>query len=222
MKKLLAFVFFFLALNTFAQKDFADFIPKNYTLHEGITGDLNKDGREDIVLIIKATDKKAIVKDEHDRIVNRNRRGIIILLKEENGYKKLVENLSCFSSEYEFGGVYFPPELSIEIKKNSLFIEYSHGRYGYWHYQFRMTENDMQLIGYESNVHRGPLVEKVISVNFLTKKKLVRENLHKDEEKEPVFKDTWSDFPQQKPILLSEIEDFDELYFERFFDYETK
>lgn len=198
----------------FAQKDFTDFIPKNYILYEGITGDLNKDGKEDVVIIIKATDKKNIVKNDYDRIVDRNRRGIIVLLKEENGYKKLVENLSCFSSENEDGGVYFPPGLSPEIRKNSLFIHYGHGRYGWWHYQFRILKNDMQLIGYEQNSQRGPLLLENISINFLTKKKSVRKNLTDNEEEEPVFEDTWSDFPVKNPIFLSKIEDFDELDFE--------
>ena len=39
-----------------------DFIPKGYKLFEKISGDLNKDGLDDCVLIIKATRKDGFVK----------------------------------------------------------------------------------------------------------------------------------------------------------------
>ena len=69
------------------KKNPADFIPKGYVLHtyEGgisagswdeIKGDLNKDGLEDVVLIIKGTDKSKIIHDEYRGELDRNRREI--------------------------------------------------------------------------------------------------------------------------------------------------
>jgi hypothetical protein len=52
------------------------------------------------------------------------------------------------------------------------------------------------------------------SINFLTKKKLKKENTNEDFEQregEEVFKDTWSTIRIDKLIKLSAIEDFDEL-----------
>ena len=88
-----------------------DFIPKGYKLFEKISGDLNKDGLEDCVLIIKATRKDGFVKNSFDKVVDRNRRGIIILFTEKDGYKLASKNYNCFSSENEEGGVYYAPEL---------------------------------------------------------------------------------------------------------------
>ena len=34
----------------------------------------------------------------------------------------------------EDGGVYYPPELAVEIKIAELKFLYGHGRYGYWEY----------------------------------------------------------------------------------------
>ena len=60
-----------------------DFIPKGYIEFEKHFGDLNKDGQDDCVIIIKKTDKSNIVINRFDKKVDRNRRGIIVLIKNE-------------------------------------------------------------------------------------------------------------------------------------------
>ena len=82
------------------------YLPKNYVLFEAIEGDLNKDGKQDLVLIVKGTDAKQWVEHEYQGKLDRNRRGILVLLNENGAYKKIVQNLSAFSSENEEGGVY--------------------------------------------------------------------------------------------------------------------
>jgi hypothetical protein len=111
-------------------------LPKDYFIFEKYFGDLNKDGENDCVLIIKDSDEKNIVINRFDERVDRNRRGIIILLKDGNNYKIATKNYDCFTSENEDGGVYFPPELCIDFKRGNLIIHYAHGRYGYWNYTF--------------------------------------------------------------------------------------
>ena len=54
------------------------------------------------------------------KLIDRNRRGIIVLFSEEKGYKVAVKNYNCFSSENEDGGVYFAPYLSIDIRNSKL------------------------------------------------------------------------------------------------------
>lgn len=60
-----------------------DFIPKGYVLYEKVFGDLNKDKQEDCILIVKETYKENIVTNRFDEVVDRNRRGIIILFKKD-------------------------------------------------------------------------------------------------------------------------------------------
>lgn len=66
--------------NTEGKKNPSDFVPKGYVInkYEGgisaegwdeIRGDLNKDGLEDAVLIIKGTDKSKIIQDEESRYI---------------------------------------------------------------------------------------------------------------------------------------------------------
>ena len=189
------------------------YLPASYTLFEAIQGDLNQDGLKDVVLIVKATDPKQWVTDEYRGKLDRNRRGVIVLLNTKGHYQKVVQNLSLFSSENEDGGVYFAPELVPSIEKGLLKLHYAHGRYGYWAYQFRLEGRDMRLIGYDSSDNFGPYVNSETSVNFLTAKKLVRENLNKDPDSDPKFKETWSKV-NVAPMYLSKIQDIDDLSFE--------
>ncbi len=190
----------------------SDFIPENYKEFETIYGDLNKDGLEDCVLIIKKVDTTQIMVNQYDKKVDRNRRGIIVLFKNENGYQLADQNLDCFSSENEDGGVYFPPELWINIKDNKLHVHYGHGRYGYWDYTFRFQNSNFELIGYDSSSNRGPVTLRETSINFLTKKKLVKVNTNEDSEGgDENFEETWSDIEIDHRIQLSQIKDFDAL-----------
>ena len=197
------------------QKDqikYQAYIPAKYVLFEAIQGDLNKDGVKDLVLIVKATDPKQWVNDEYRGKLDRNRRGVIVLLAEQGKYKKLLQNLSCFSSENEDGGVYFAPELDVSIQKGLFNINYGHGRYGDWSYSFRMQDHDLRLIGYDDSDNFGPYVQTQTSINFLTQRKIVRKNINQDLEAEPKFKETSTQF-NQAPIYLSNIKDFDGLDF---------
>ena len=94
-----------------------DFLPVGYVIFEKVNGDLNNDGIDDCILIIKGTEKKQIIKDKYRGILDRNRRGIIVLFKEDENYKAVVENYNCFSSENEDGGNYYAPELYVYVEK---------------------------------------------------------------------------------------------------------
>ena len=204
----------------FQSKNPEDFIPEGYALYkeegqEEITGDLNKDGLKDRVLIIKKTDKDGYGKNQFDKIVDKNRRGIIVLFNKGDYYELALKNYDCFSSENEDGGVYFPPDLWIEIKKGNLHINYAHGRYGGWGYTFRYQNRDFELIGYEERYNRGPVPQEETSINFLTRKKLTRNNLNKDvygdDYEDDNFVDTWENINIKEFVRLSEIRDFDDI-----------
>lgn len=217
MKKLAFIVLLVIGTNALGQvtpktaKSPTEFVPAGYVVFQQIQGDLNKDNQVDYALIIKGTDKANFVKDEYRGELDRNRRGIIIALKNNDRYELALENRDCFSSENEDGGVYFPPELDVSIKKGNLLVHYGHGRYGYWTYNFRFQNSDFELIGYDSNQSRGPITERSVSINLMTKKMLIKENVNQDveEEGEEKFKNTWKKFTLSKPIKLRDITDFD-------------
>ena len=82
----------------------SDFLPKGYKISDTIYGDLNKDGLDDSILIIKGTNKEKFVENTFDSVVDRNRRGIIILFNKGNHYEVATKNYDCFSSQNEDGG----------------------------------------------------------------------------------------------------------------------
>ncbi len=190
---------------------YKSYIPRSYRLTEVITGDLNKNRKTDVVLIVKATDPAKWVNDEYQGKLDRNRRGIIVLVNENGQYKKIIQNLSCFSSEYEDGGVYYAPELLLSVEQGLLNVHYAHGRYGYWRYRFQLKEHDLQLVGYDNSDNFGPYINSQTSINYLTQRKLVRENINKNRDDDtPKFKETWYKM-NQAPVYLSKIKDFDRL-----------
>lgn len=212
MYKLLVLLIIYTIPNCYAQhKNFEAFIPKGYVLYKEHFGDLNNDGQDDCVLIIKGTAKEKIVVDNYERTVDRNRRGIIILLKNEDNYQLADKNYDCFSSEHEDGGGYYPPQLWIEFKNNNLKLLYRHGKYGNWSYLFKYQNSNFEMIRFEETQSNGPTVIKETRIDFLTKQKWVSKNTNADAEtNDEVFEETQSNIKIETLIKLSEIKDFDE------------
>ncbi len=224
LKSILKISILFLTTTIFAQshqgKNISDFLPKGYVVFEKINGDLNKDGIEDSAIIVKATEKDSIIKNRFGDVVDRNRRGIIVLFNMKDHYDLVVKNNNCFSSENEDGGVYFSPELSIEIKNGNLYFHYAAGRYGYWEYTFRFQNSDFELIGYNSGDRSSFESDYVTfdetSVNFMTKKKLVKKVIKVNVDGKEVYKETWENINANTLTKLSEIKDFDELEMDKY------
>ena len=194
-------------------KTIADFIPEGHVLFEKYNGGVSINGKEACIIITKKVNEDNIVMNYYDEMVDRNRRGIIVLFKNEAGYELAAENHDCFSSENEDGGNYFPPGLWIETERGNLIIHYGYGRYGYWRYIFRYNKNDFELIGYDQNDNRGPVTQRKTSINFLTKRKQLKVNTNSNAytDGEEVFKETWEKIEIKKLLNLSDIKDFDEL-----------
>lgn len=191
----------------------AEFIPKNYTLYEEILGDLNNDGLDDSVLLLKGTDKEKILLDENSVNVNRNRRGIIILFKKGKGYELLLKNYECFSSESEEGSAYFDPELTLSIKKGNFEITFSHGKHGFWTYTFQNKKDDFELLKYYvSTSHGNDVIKSETTIDYSNQNKTIKTNTNKKAKiGKEVFKVNVEDIVIKKIVKLSEIKDFDEL-----------
>ena len=193
-----------------AQSKYTVFIPDTFKLLDVVEGDLNKDGVKDVVLMVKSTDARQWVTDGYSGKIDRNRRGIIILIQKNGSDQKLIQNLSIFSSENEDGGVYFAPVLSLKIEKNLLHVHYDHGRYGSRDYRFRLQNHDFQMIGYDELSAHWSFIYSKTSINFLTGQKVFQQNNNPDEENNPQFIESWKKF-QHVPISLSQIKDIDRL-----------
>lgn len=192
------------------------FLLGDYRVMDVIEGQLDNQKQEDLVLLIKGTDAKHFLPDQwNQHVVDKNRRGLVIFFKTDDGYQKIVENPTIFASENEDGGVYFPPELSIDINKGLLKFHYGHGRYGYWDYTFRYNDKagDFELIGFDRTESNGPVTTSITSMNFLTGKIKVLTNPDDSNENFDVkkFSEQWKSFKTPAPIQLKNISDIENL-----------
>lgn len=200
-----------------ANEQLKQFVPQGFDLKEShCTADFNQDGKKDCVLLIKDTQKLAWQINSHGQLVDKNRRGIVILFKNKTGYQKVLENKTLFASENEEGGVYFAPELSIVAKNQTLKFDYGHGRYGSWSHTFdyRKSDNkqDFYWIGYDRYNNYGPYTKSIDSVNFLTHRYLHKYNTAEDLENDrAIFKETPYRLPRQPLIKLSQIHDIEDI-----------
>jgi hypothetical protein len=104
----------------------------------------------------------------------------------------------------------------VSVVKQKLFIHYAHGRYGYWKYTFRKSNtNDFELIGYDASENHGPVINNLISINYLSQKKQIKTNTNQEAQGgDEVFEEKWEKLKPNKLIKLSEIIDFDDLEME--------
>jgi len=120
-------------------RSLSDFIPKGCDTLATATGDLNKDGKNDLVLAI------------YDTAENTNMdaaRMLVILFKTDEGYTLKVKSdqlLLCKGC----GGVFGDPFNGIEISKNVLTVSHYGGSAWRWSYirKFRYQKDEFCLIG---------------------------------------------------------------------------
>ena len=153
-------------------------LPNQTALYDAIKGDLNKDGIEDVAVVTQETFKDKFMPfsegcdestkdDKWCQIVNKNRRGIVILLSNGDKYEAVVTKRDIFESPHEDGGAYDPPELAVEIENSELKFFYRHGKYGYWVYVFALDGKDFRLVKYFSSVNNGPMSEYIVQMDFV-------------------------------------------------------
>lgn len=142
-------------------------------------GDLNGDGIDDYALIINGG----------------KRRGIMIFLSNGNDYQLALENRDCIESGVEGDHIY----LKLEINKGNLYLRYDDNVSRYitlYSYTFRYKNSEFQLIGYD---YKDEM--EVRSINFPAKKMLDRSYSYE----KGSWKETWTNFKMNEPILLKNI-----------------
>ena len=219
MKKILALLFIVTSFNLFAQeqltKEIKDLIPTGHEVLDIASGDLNSDGRKDYVLLLRSSDHNKVPKVNNQEKIHLTRRGLLVILSNKNKHEIVVQNLDCFSSENVEGGLYYTPELFINIKRGNLYINFAHGKNGSWKYTFRSHGRDFALIGfdqiYPSEYKSDYVLFDEKSINYLTHKQLVRKVVNVSKSGNEIFKEIWNIIPKQDSKFLSAIKNFDDI-----------
>lgn len=169
MKLFLSF-FSLLIFTMFQSQELKDFvIPKGYEKVLEVKGDLDKDGKEEIVIVYNTPDK----------IENQGYKRKFYILKNSEGNLKIwKENSTILNSS---GAGFYPEDntLEIQVKNNCLVISqsyYSNSRHtDTSKYTFRFQNGDFYLIGSFNKFEDTCEFSFTNDVNFSTGKAIVDE-----------------------------------------------
>jgi hypothetical protein len=202
---------------TFAQTEetFSKWIPPMWKLIDREIGDLNRDGIEDVILVIEETNPDNFKKNSGSgpSILNLNPRRLIVLLGSPSGFKELirrdallpsehVEDMGCLGDPLANGGV--------AIERGNLTINLqdwrSCGSYGVVNekFTFRLQGTRFQLIGYDrSESSRSTGERSEYSTNYLTGKIKISTGLNDFSEFKA--KVTWKKRQSRSAFFLDDI-----------------
>ena len=143
-----------------SKSSYQSFVPKNWKILEKAQGDLNQDGQADLALIIEDTNPENLVANAGvgNHVLNTNKRKLLILFKQENGYQLAASN-TTLPNEGDVESPCLADPLgeseALSIQKGVLRV---HLHYwlscGSWYvtnhtYTFRYQNNAFKLIGYD-------------------------------------------------------------------------
>ncbi len=124
-------------------KTITSFIPSGYDTIATAKGDLNKDGRDDIVMVLydKRDDTVSIGAEGYSRL-------LIVLFKTDEGWSVAIKSANIIMCK-TCGGVYGDPFNQIDIKNGIITIDHYGGSNWRWAYtnKFRYQDGDFYLIG---------------------------------------------------------------------------
>lgn len=150
------------------------FVPAGWKIVKRQAGDLNGDGKADLALLLRMTDKANIVRDDESQpadMFDTNPFLLAVALAEPaGGYRLAVANHKFFHRpEVPHSGDLPPDESdSVRIERGTLVLGNEYLR-GMDSFRFRWDGGEFRLIGYESSGADAGCVER-ISINYLTGK----------------------------------------------------
>jgi len=180
------------------EKPLLKFIPAGYRLYKEAQGDLNGDGVDDQVLIIRGTNSENI-QDGYDE----NPHGVMIFFGDGGNYKLALEKRDNLPFVRDDGclqvmGGSCATKLDVWIKNGNLYIETVFRSSGDWWSSdkstYRYKNSEFELIGsdsyYENEAEESTTT---ISINYPAKKKCEKNNSNKE---------VCSKITVEKPLLL--------------------
>lgn len=220
MKHQLFIIFIFLCGCKFLQaQETNHLVPENWKIIHKTFGDLNKDGKNDVVIIAEDTRKENFIANERlgPDTLNLNPRILVVAFETNGIFKKIIESNKLITSEHskespcladQYGEN--PPEIKNNILKITSTVWLSCGS---WETSsntmtFRYQNNTIELIGFDHHSFmRNSGNAKATSINFSTGKMEITTEMNEFEESKP--KTIIKKIPKKKLLNLSEMSDDD-------------
>lgn len=171
------------------------FIPEGWDVRKKVKGDLNKDGVEDIAMVLQSTDIRLFMGEEPMRINSNPNKLIILFGQKKKGCYTLSVKSETFILAHDQENMDDPFD-DISISKGTLKISFTEfynmggSDSGSYSYIWRFQDGEFKLIGANSTVHNrmsGDGVEA--SVNFSTNKySLTKFNIAEEMDEAEVWK----------------------------------
>ncbi len=207
MKKLLTLITVFL-LTAFKAQNLKDFsVPKGYIKVAEAKGDLDQDGKDEIVIVFN-TDE--ITERETDNSQAKDYKRVFYILKNENGILKIWKENSTFL--FSSGTGFYPPDniLEINIRNNCLIVGqqfFTNSRHTQkYKHTFRFQNGDFYLIGSYDNFADTCDFDFTNEINLSTGKVIVNEEYSSCDDHTKIPENYHKEFTHQStaPIKMND------------------
>ncbi|MDP1027038.1 hypothetical protein Q5H91_07430 [Sphingomonas sp. KR1UV-12] len=152
------------------------FVPRSWTLERAITGDLNRDGRPDLVAVLKGADPICVVRiDDATQPMDTNPRVVLVAFGGPNGYHLQLVNAAVIPriDDRYMDDPFDPDALTIRGDVLRLGLRYWRSMGGWTTFTstlaFRWDGTRFRLIGFDKeSLQRNSGETETVSANFVT------------------------------------------------------
>jgi hypothetical protein len=163
----------------------ADFVPKGWRVEHQPKGDLNKDGRDDVVLVLRMDDPANIVENEGlgASEFDTNPRLLAVLFAEGTGYRLAVQDHALIPRpDSPVMDDYLDGDDAVTVRRGAFTVRlHSWASAGSWYtgnttFTFRHQDGCFRLIGHDNSwMHRASGETASTSLNFVAGKGVFEE-----------------------------------------------
>ncbi len=180
-------------------KNISDIIPDDWEIFSSDTGDLNKDGLNDLAFIVRQQNKDLIEINDDGCIIDENNFIVAIYWGNANGiftHYKDWNNLvwpESWSSTYDELSVDITPKGTLKFKVR-IFLSAGGWTNPNYTVTYRFQNGDFYKIGYDSDeFNRGTMEGERISINYSTGKRYIVKYNASDDTESPGYWETFSE-----------------------------